>query len=157
MGLYCSDVAGAFDRVNADRFMEKLEAKGVHEQLRIVFKSWLSTRQAYVCVDGVLSKPLKLNHMVYQGTVWGPSLWNTFYSDASVAVEQNDYLGTVFADDLNCFRVFDGAIGNKNIDSRVSQIPSVTAHMGACEPSLFRAQQREFPYIGRSPPSRQQF
>ena len=33
VGLYCSDVSSAFDRVNAERLVQKLRARGVHERI----------------------------------------------------------------------------------------------------------------------------
>jgi len=117
VGLYCSDVSGAFDRVNAERLIMKLRARGVHERMLKVLQSWLSDRTAYVCVEGVQSIAFVLQNMVFQGTVSGPSLWNTYYADANRAVESCEYTGTVFADDLNCFKVFDGSIGNAYINS----------------------------------------
>ena len=44
--------------------------------------------------------------MVYQGTVWGPWLWNIFYEDARQALHAMSYLEIVYADDLNAFREF---------------------------------------------------
>lgn len=52
VGLYCSDVSGAFDRVSADRLLLKLKAKGVHDQLLKVIGSWLGQRVSLVVVDG---------------------------------------------------------------------------------------------------------
>ena len=84
-------MAGAFDRVDAQRLVLKLQAKGVHQRILKVIESWLGERTAYVCVDGVKSLPFVLRNMVFQGTVWGPDLWNTYYSDVSKAVEENDF------------------------------------------------------------------
>ena len=94
----------------------KLRARGVHERMLKVLQSWLSDRTAYVCVEGVQSIAFVLQNMVFQGTVSGPSLWNTYYADANRTVESCEYTGTVFADDLNCFKVFDGSIGNAYIN-----------------------------------------
>ena len=41
VGLYCSDVSAAFDRVNASRLLSKLVAKGVHPHMLEVLWSWL--------------------------------------------------------------------------------------------------------------------
>ena len=72
--LYCSDVAGAFDRVNAKRLTEKLEALEVPGQWVYLFASWLRDREALVVVGGELSKTMVLQNMVFQGTVWRPTL-----------------------------------------------------------------------------------
>ena len=133
VGLYCSDVSGAFDRVNAERLIMKLRARGVHERMLKVLQSWLSDRTAYVCVEGVQSIAFVLQNMVFQGTVSGPSLWNTYYADANRAVESCEYTGTVFADDLNCFKVFYGSIGNAYINSESKRCQQAL-HVWGAEP-----------------------
>ena len=59
--------------------------------------------------------------MVFQGTVWGPPLWNCFYEDGRRAVNAKGVLETVFADDLNCFKCFDGQVPRSNILNKHSQ------------------------------------
>jgi hypothetical protein len=119
VGIYCSDVSGAFDRVNAASLIRKLRAKGVHKSLLAVLASWLDTRNARVCVDGVFSQDVPLSNMVFQGTVLGPPLWNCYYEDAHKAVLEALFLDTVFADDLNCFRVFDACYGDKFVIRKI--------------------------------------
>ena len=67
--LYCSDVAGAFDRVRVERLLAKLRAKGVTEKWVKLFASWLRERPAQVVVGGKTSKEMVLKNMVFQGTV----------------------------------------------------------------------------------------
>ena len=74
VGLYCSDVSGAFDRVDTDRLLRKLWQKGVRGTLWKVLQGWLQQRTAYVAVEGKLSQAAELKNMVYQGTVLGPPL-----------------------------------------------------------------------------------
>ena len=50
VGLYCSDVSGAFDRVCSRRMLEKLEKSGLHKWLIQVIVAWLHERTAYVLV-----------------------------------------------------------------------------------------------------------
>ena len=144
IGLYCSDVAGAFDRVNSERLLAKLRAKGVHEQLLRVISSWLGARRAHVCVEGVLSEPFLLSNMVFQGTVWGPSLWNSYYADAGKAVELNGFLGTVFADDLNCFKLFDSAIGNAFINKESHKCQESLHEWGRANQVVFEPSKESF-------------
>ena len=46
VGVYCSDVAGAFDRVCLRRMVEKLRATGLHGSVVAVLESWLRSRKA---------------------------------------------------------------------------------------------------------------
>ena len=78
VGVYCSDVSGAFDRVSKDRLVAKLEKKGIHPQIVLVLASLLEDRFAHVVVSGESSKEIKLSNMVFQGTVNGPTIWNLF-------------------------------------------------------------------------------
>ena len=47
---------------------------------------------------------IQLKNMIYQGTVWGPWLWNLFYEDARLALRAHNFVEVVFADDLNALR-----------------------------------------------------
>ena len=105
-GTYCSDVSGAFDRVRVERLLDKLRAKGFHEKIVNLFASWLRPRSAHVVVGGARSDAMELTNMVYQGTVWGPTLWNLFYEDARLAIELVEFTAMVYADDLNAYKSF---------------------------------------------------
>ena len=83
IGIYCSDVSGAFDRVDSELLLRKLESFGLNAKLISVIRSWLQQRQGFVKVNGEKSDPTRLIDMVFQGTVWGPTLWNAFVDDAS--------------------------------------------------------------------------
>ena len=79
--MYCSDVSGAFDRVSTERLGKKLRQKGVPTRWVKLFLSWLRERLAQVVVGGKRSEVVFLVDQVFQGTVWGPVLWNTFFED----------------------------------------------------------------------------
>ena len=70
--LYCSDVSGAFDRVNTRRMIDKLRANGVRDDMIKVFEAGLAERKAVVVCGGQQGDPIQLKNMIYQGTVWGP-------------------------------------------------------------------------------------
>ena len=103
--LYCSDVAGAFDKVPAERLLAKLRSKGIHPQMVKLIGSWLQPRQASVVVGGTRSKPFLIKDMVFQGTVLGPQLWNLFFEDAKRAINEFMYDEIVYADDLNAYKI----------------------------------------------------
>ena len=115
IGIYCSDVSGAFDRVETERLVEKLIKKKVHPTIVKVLESWLRNRRARVVVGGQASSDFTLANMVFQGTVLGPSLWNTFYEDARHAVREVFFEEVIFADDLNAFREFPNVTSNEQI------------------------------------------
>ena len=74
VGVYCSDVSGAFDRVSICRLTRKLKRRKIHPTLIEVLTFWLKQRRANVVVSGQQSKETSLSNQVYQGTVLGPQL-----------------------------------------------------------------------------------
>ena len=78
IALFLANIAGAFDRVHSEKMISKLRCAGLNEDFLKLFADDLSPRTAVVVVDGQRSAPLKLEKMVYQGTVLGPSFWNIF-------------------------------------------------------------------------------
>ena len=103
IGLYCSDVSGAFDRVSHERLGQKLRASGLPNNVVVFLQSWLEDRLSSVVVGGAFSSDTILADSVFQGTVLGPPLWNTFYADASRAIRRHGFIETIFADDFNCW------------------------------------------------------
>ena len=88
IGVYCSDVSGAFDRVSTKRLIAKLRNRKLHARIVKVLASWLRQRSSRVVVGGVYSDEMALHDMVFQGTVKGPMLWNIFFEDARHAINE---------------------------------------------------------------------
>ena len=149
-GLYCSDVSGAFDRVEQERLLHKLECKGLRYNLLGVVASWLSGRTGAVVVEGTKSVERVLSHQVYQGTVLGPPLWNAFFEDARDAVNAEGFKETVFADDLNCFQDFPATTNNDDVlnDLRLCQVSLHT--WGAANRVSFDAGKESFHVLHRT-------
>ncbi len=106
VGVYCSDVSGAFDRVSRDRLCAKLRTLGLHRDVLGFLSSWLEERASTVVLGGRNSELEALLDSVYQGTVLGSPLWNVFYADSSKPLRKCGYSETAFADDLNCWKAF---------------------------------------------------
>ena len=83
VGAYLSDISGAFDRVCKEYLLSKLSAAGVGQLYLNFLDSYLSPRQGQVVVEGEFSDMFEIADSVFQGTVLGPSLWNTFFADIS--------------------------------------------------------------------------
>lgn len=121
IGIYCSDVSGAFDRVSADRMVRKLAAYGVNTRLLNVIRSWLRDRKARIVVAGSQSEEFRLSNMLFQGTVWGPPLWNAFFGDASCVLRSLDFTVVIYADDYNAFRFYPRCAHNRLIMSELRE------------------------------------
>ena len=101
IAVLCSDVAGAFDRVDREILTGKLRKAGIHPRLIHLLHSWLDCRTAHVLVGGERSAEMKLKDQIFQGTVLGPKLWNIFYEDVKVPIQESGFKELLFADDLN--------------------------------------------------------
>ncbi len=106
VGVYCSDVSGAFDRVSKDRLCAKLRTLGLHHDVLGFLESWLEERVSMVVLGGQHSSAEPLEDSVFQGTVLGSPLWNVFYADSRAPLQKSGYTETAFADDLNCWKAF---------------------------------------------------
>lgn len=60
VGLYLSDVSGAFDRVERRRLLCKLRCASVSEQFMKLFRDFLDVRTAIVIVGGAASTPFEI-------------------------------------------------------------------------------------------------
>ena len=52
--------------------------------------------------------------MAFQGTVWGPTLWNAFFRDCVCAIDGCGFEAVIYADDCNAFRVFSRNMSNND-------------------------------------------
>ena len=115
IGVYNSDVAGAFDRVDPEILIAKLRSHGLHERIIAVLKSWLERRIATVVVGGSNSEQYVIENQVYQGTVLGPIQWDVHFEDVHVPVRNSHFKEVLFADDLNSYKGYDSTTSNKLI------------------------------------------
>eukprot|EP00969_Alexandrium_andersonii_P334384 14776217-Alexandrium_andersonii.AAC.1 len=69
-----------------------------------VLSSWLAPRTVRVVLQGRSSREIRMPDMVYQGTVFGPSLRNLFFAAARRAIRSSGFSELVYVDDLNARR-----------------------------------------------------
>ena len=115
VGVYLSDISGAFDRVEKPRLLAKLKASGLNDTLLQLLSSYLEARKAVVLVNGQTSEELELADMVFQGTVLGPTLWNMFFKDVTAAAESTGGTESKFADDLSVWKTFPATTPNSEV------------------------------------------
>ena len=93
------DLQKAFDTVNHEILLQKLNHYGIRGVANTWFKSYLSNRTQYVSINGFESKSKNISTGVPQGSVLGPLLFLIYINDLNVAISYS----TVhhFADDTN--------------------------------------------------------
>ncbi len=57
---------------------------------------------------------------MFQGTVLGPKLWNTFFADIRFVLENADLIPFLFADDLNAYKFFFEDTVNEEIVAKLN-------------------------------------
>lgn len=102
-----TDFSKAFDRVNHDILLRKLNILGIDEPMLSWFRSYLLGRTSKVVVNGYSSNPFPVGSGVPQGSHLAPLLFNIFINDIGRCFANSRYL--LFADDLKFYRVVDSA------------------------------------------------
>ena len=96
------DLSKAFDTIDHDILLAKLELYGIRGIALDWFKSYLLNRKQYVSYNGSQSYQLNSKHGVPQGSVLGPLLFIIYTSDLPDCVDQAEII--LFADDTTLYK-----------------------------------------------------
>lgn len=92
------DLSKAFDCVNHDTLLKKIECYGLRGQSNKLLKSYLSNRSQFVEYFGVNSNKLDIDIGVPQGSVLGPLLFLLYINDVEQSIP---IFYCAFADDMS--------------------------------------------------------
>ena len=97
------DFQKAFDTVNHDILIQKLEHYGIRGCTNSWFRSYLSQRKQFVSILGFESQKTIISHGVPQGSVLGPLLFLIYINDLHKAIKHSAVFH--FADDTNLLNI----------------------------------------------------
>jgi len=100
IGLYL-DLEKAFDTVNHEILLYKLNNYGIRGTSYAWFKNYLTNRKQFVSLDGISSHLENISCGVPQGSILGPILFLIYINDMHNAVPERNI--KLFADDANIF------------------------------------------------------
>ena len=123
LGLFL-DFSKAFDMVNHDILLHKLEYYGVRGIGLKWMKNYLNNRYQYVYYNGVKSEMGSISCGVPQGSILGPLLFLVYIND--IANVTNDCQPILYADDTNMF------VTGKDIDVMIARMNDVMQNIVQC-------------------------
>lgn len=117
------DFSKAFDTVNHDILIKKLEHYGIRGVAKSWFTSYLNNRQQTVTINNTTSDPMAITCGIPQGSVLGPLLFLLYINDFHLCSSLFDF--HLFADDANLFYSHnDITLLQHNINSELTNVHS---------------------------------
>ena len=118
------DLREAFDTVNHEILLFKMEHYGIRGSTLKWFKSYLSERKQYVYINGECSELKQITCGVPQGSVLGPLLFLIYINDLPNISKKIDLY--LFADDTNIYYEDESLVNVEiKVNMEVKKPPSV--------------------------------
>lgn len=99
IGIYI-DIMKAFDSVDHDKLIDKLESYGFRGSIKQLMKSYLAERYQSVYMSGRNSEMKKISRGIIQGSVLGSTLFIIFINDI-VNYNKSGHVMSLYADDMS--------------------------------------------------------
>ena len=95
------DLSKAFDSIDNDILIKKIEKYGIRGPYNELIKSYLTDRQCLTQINDTYSSIRKIKYGVPQGSILGPLLFSLFINDIKSLADTDEI--NLFADDTNIF------------------------------------------------------
>ena len=103
IGCVNIDLRKAFDLINFEIMLKKLEIYGCSISTVLWFKSYLENRKQAVFIDDKHSNFLPVNYGIPQGSILGPLLYILYVNDLPLMLKHENIL--IYADDTSLYAV----------------------------------------------------
>eukprot|EP00732_Lithocolla_globosa_P000859 Lithocolla_globosa_v1_NODE_337_length_4409_cov_50.992421.p1 type:complete len:855 gc:universal NODE_337_length_4409_cov_50.992421:3132-568(-) len=134
------DLAKAFDTVNHEILLDKLEIYGFGETSLALIKSYLSNRTQIVIIDKTESDPMEITCGVPQGSILGPLFFILYINDLPNALNHSQAL--MFADDTTILNT------NQNIHTlRENTLMDLSSTSKWCRANLLTLNESKTAYL----------
>lgn len=100
LGIFI-DFSRAFDLINHELLIKKLERYGFRGMAASLIRSYLEHRKQIVDIEGICSDPIAVSCGVPQGSILGPFLFNLYINDITAIAPAIKFV--IYADDTSIF------------------------------------------------------